>query len=451
MHQFRADVNTGKLPTVSWLTAPQLFSDHPDSPWFGAWYVSEVMDILTKNPEVWKKTIFILTYDENDGYFDHVAPFSAPNPYQKDSGKVSQGIDTRLEYVRKEEQYHPESGRESNIGLGYRVPMIIASPWSRGGWVNSQVFDHTSPLQFLERFISHKTKSNIKETNITAWRRAVCGDLTSAFRPYNGEVIAKPEFVQKKPFIASIHQAQYKDVPKGFKALSVAEIDQLDQEPRISPYFPQQEKGIKDSCRLPYELYVDGYFNEETAQYQISFESASRIFGPASSGSAFTVYSETPYHDERGRSWNYATVPGDRLQDSWSLDAFYHRAYKLSVYGPNGFFRSFAGGKENPKIKISCRYESNKKDNGFTGRLLIEIANQENRQVEVLLQDNSYGQGAKSIQVRSGSSKVVDIDLSKQHYWYDVTVMCTGYLDFYEQFAGRIEVGENSKSDPLMA
>lgn len=122
-----------------------------------------------------------------------------------------------MEYVRKEEQYHPESGRESNIGLGYRVPMIIASPWSRGGWVNSQVFDHTSPLQFLERFISHKTRSNIKETNITAWRRAVCGDLTSAFRPYKGEVIAKPEFVQKNHLLKAFIKPNIKMFPKHLK------------------------------------------------------------------------------------------------------------------------------------------------------------------------------------------------------------------------------------------
>lgn len=451
LHQFRADVDTGKLPTVSWLTAPQLFSDHPDSPWFGAWYVSEVMDILTKNPEVWQKTIFILTYDENDGYFDHVAPFAAPNPYRQDSGKVSQSIDTRLEYVRKEEQYHPESGRASNIGLGYRVPMIIASPWSRGGWVNSQVFDHTSPLQFLERFISHKIRSNIKETNITAWRRAVCGDLTSAFRTYKGEVIAKPEFVQKKSFIKSIHQAQYKDLPKGFKPLDQAEIDQIEQDPRISPYFPKQEKGSRDSCGLPYELYVDGYFDQKNQAYQISFEAANRVFGSASAGAAFTVYSETPYDNEQGRSWNYATVAGDRLQDSWSLDAFDHLAYRLSVYGPNGFFRTFAGSKENPKIKISCRYEHDKKGKGFTGRLLFEIVNQEDRQVEVLLQDNSYGQATRRIKLGADSSKVVEVDLSKQHFWYDIKVSCTGYLSYFEQFAGRIEVGGNAKSDPLMA
>ncbi len=80
LHQFREDVKSGSLPTVSWLVAPEKFSDHPSSAWYGAWYVSEVLDILTQNPEVWKKTIFILTYDENDGYFDHVPPFVAPNP-----------------------------------------------------------------------------------------------------------------------------------------------------------------------------------------------------------------------------------------------------------------------------------------------------------------------------------------------------------------------------------
>jgi len=78
LHQFREDVKTGNLPTVSWITAPKNFSDHPSAAWYGAWYVSEVIDILTQNPDVWKKTIFILTYDENDGYFDHIPPFVAP-------------------------------------------------------------------------------------------------------------------------------------------------------------------------------------------------------------------------------------------------------------------------------------------------------------------------------------------------------------------------------------
>lgn len=53
---------------------------HPGSAWYGAWYLAEVVDILTRNPDVRKKTIFVLCYDENDGYFDHVPPFVAPDP-----------------------------------------------------------------------------------------------------------------------------------------------------------------------------------------------------------------------------------------------------------------------------------------------------------------------------------------------------------------------------------
>jgi len=159
LYQFRKDVDDGNLPLVSWIVPAQQFSDHPDSPWYGAWYVAEVLNILTQNPEVWKKTIFILTYDENDGYFDHVPPFTIPAPCAEmelpakvntsGNGKVSAGIDIDAEYVTKEQQYRAEEARASSIGLGFRVPLIIASPWTRGGWVNSEIFDHTSNLQFL--------------------------------------------------------------------------------------------------------------------------------------------------------------------------------------------------------------------------------------------------------------------------------------------------------------
>src|SRR4029078_4085417 len=161
LYQFRKDVEGGQLPTVSWLVAPENFSHHPSSALYGAWYISETMDILTKNPEVWKKTIFILAYDENDGYFDHIPTFIPPVHNKPETGKVSEGIDTRLDHVKAEEDVI------GPIGLGFRVPLVIASPWSRGGYVNSQVFDHTSTLQFLETFLSKKFQKNITETNIT--------------------------------------------------------------------------------------------------------------------------------------------------------------------------------------------------------------------------------------------------------------------------------------------
>ena len=142
---------SGKLPAVSWLVPPESFSDHPGSPWYGAWYVAETLNILTRNPDVWKKTIFILTYDENDGYFDHVPPFVAPEPRRPESGKTSPGIDAGRSICRwsRIEAAPAKEARGGPVGLGFRVPLIIASPWSRGGYVCSQVFDHTSVLQLL--------------------------------------------------------------------------------------------------------------------------------------------------------------------------------------------------------------------------------------------------------------------------------------------------------------
>src|SRR4030095_14597927 len=104
LYRFREDVHTGKLPTVSWIVAPENFSDHPSAPWYGAWHAPETLDILTKNPDVWRKTIFIVCYDENDGYFDHVPPFVAPHPGKPETGKASAGIDLSLEQVRIEQE-----------------------------------------------------------------------------------------------------------------------------------------------------------------------------------------------------------------------------------------------------------------------------------------------------------------------------------------------------------
>lgn len=450
LYQFRKDVNEGKLPTVSWLAPPQLFSDHPDSPWFGAWYVSEIMDILTQNPEIWKKTIFILTYDENDGYFDHVAPFAPPNPYQAESGKVSLGIDPKLEFVRREEQYSPESGRESNIGLGYRVPLIIASPWTRGGWVNSQVFDHTSSLQFLENFISQKVNKKVKETNISSWRRAVCGNLSSVFRPYHGERIKKPLVLQRQPFIKEIHQAKFKGLPMGFKALSAEEIDQIEKKPSLSPYFPKQEEGLRDSCILPYELYVHGQYLPE-GNYQLTFEAANKVFGTRSAGSPFTVYHGSPYKGEAGTSRNYAVSPGSRISDNWSIRDFDDGLFKLDVYGPNGFYRMFKGDVHRPNIVIHCTYEKSNDQQTFTGRLAFTCKNLDSKNHRLLLEDISYDSPSAEVHLKAGESKTILFDISKQSFWYDFRVSCKDDNTFEEQYAGRIEVGESGKSDPLLS
>jgi len=465
LKQFREDVNTGKLPTVSWLVAPEAFSDHPSAPWYGAWYVSEVMDILTKNPEVWKKTIFILNYDENDGYFDHVPPFVAPHSHKTGTGLVSKGIDTRAEFVTVEQErardnFPEKYDRESSIGLGYRVPMIIASPWSKGGWVNSEVFDHTSTLQFLEKFLSKKTGKTITEPNISDWRRTVCGDLTSVFRPYYGETIPHPSSLSKDVFVESIHKAQFKKLPDDYKLLTADEIAQINHTPHLSPYMPKQEKGIKPSCPLPYQLYADGKLNKDNKSFELMFETKNDVFGKSSAGSPFNVYAPGKYLQEKNgqqvmddvRTWSYAVKAGDNLTDTWPLHEFEDNHYHLRVYGPNGFFREFKGNDSDPDIEIACEYQKSLSDNKkLTGNIELMIDNLSGKDHTVEIIDNDYKSKPLNILLKNATrGKAFIIDLTKSFGWYDFTVKIAGNNTFEKRYAGRIETGKPGYSDPLM-
>jgi phospholipase C len=174
--KFEYDAINDKLPTVSWIIPTSLESEHPDyMPAAGAAFVASKINAIAANPEVWAKTVFILNYDENDGIFDHVAP-PVPPP------------GTEREFVRG-----------LPIGGGFRVPCIIISPWTAGGWVCSQPFDHTSVLQFLEKF------TGVQEPNITDWRRKTFDDLTAAFR-FDARRAGPPEFPDT---VNALNRARY--------------------------------------------------------------------------------------------------------------------------------------------------------------------------------------------------------------------------------------------------
>ncbi|WP_436487132.1 phosphocholine-specific phospholipase C [Chitinophaga sp. ARDCPP14] len=459
LHQFRTDVNEGKLPTISWLVAPGEFSDHPGSPWYGAWYVSEVLDILTRQEEVWKKTIFILCYDENDGYFDHVPPFTAP--HKPGTGKVSAGIDTGIEYVTRAEEeakkyLSADEIRESPIGLGYRVPLVIASPWSRGGYVNSQVCDHTSILQLMEHFLEHKTGKPVKETNISAWRRTVCSDLTSVFRPFNGEKISVP-FPERNEFIETIYNAKFKKLPDEFKLLTAEEIAKINANPATAEWMPQQEKGTRVANALPYELYVGGKLGADKQSFEISFEAASKVFGDRAAGAPFNVYApgkylqETTQTMEPVRTWSYAVKAGDQLKDTWPLSSFEDAHYHLRVYGPNGFYREFTGDAGDPQVEIQCSYQrtlTNSKK--LTGNVELKLVNRGTQPATFTISDLGYNKGVLKKTVAARTTATLVIDLAKSHGWYDFSVKTTGSDGFAQRYAGRVETGKESVSDPVM-
>src|SRR5690606_8481475 len=234
----------------------------------------------------------ILTYDENDGYFDHIPPFTPPNPYIANSGKCSAGIDPAMEYITAEQELaegrDKKTARTGPIGLGYRVPLIVASPWSKGGKVCSQVFDHTSTLQFLEKFLGHKFKRAIASNQISDWRRTVCGDLTSVFSNANQENAQdKLPFLNRDSYLENIHQTQHKALPT-FGQLTAEDLIKGKVHPHHVAFMPKQETGIRPSCPLPYELYAEGKATEEA--FDLYFHVGNTIFGGRSSGAPFTVY-----------------------------------------------------------------------------------------------------------------------------------------------------------------
>jgi phospholipase C len=217
---FAADVRSGQLPSVSWIIPPLGYDEHPPSPPdLGAWFIDQVLKTLTSNTEVWSKTVLFIMYDENDGFFDHVPPPVAP-------------AGTPGEYVTVSPLPATANGVAGPLGLGFRVPMLVVSPFSRGGNVSSEVFDHTSQVRFLEE------RFGIRATSISDWRRRTVGDLTSTLRMNGAETTIPPLPSTSQDTLSTVTQL-------GCTSLDVNEIavDQAAYPLARAQVMPSQERG----------------------------------------------------------------------------------------------------------------------------------------------------------------------------------------------------------------
>jgi phospholipase C len=206
-NDFVSDVARGTLPAVSWILPPAGYDEHPPSPpALGEWFTSQLLTTLVSNPEVWSKTVLFHMYDENDGFFDHVPP---PIPPQTTPG----------EFLTASPLTSLAGGFDGPVGMGYRVPMTVVSPFSRGGHIASEVFDHTSQLRFLEE------RFGVRAPNLTAWRRKTAGDLTSTLHMHSKEVSA--------PSLPSTS----KDHPANVMAEGCSELDILEDD-SSQPNYP---------------------------------------------------------------------------------------------------------------------------------------------------------------------------------------------------------------------
>ncbi len=161
LDDFGQDIKQNKLPSVSWIMPPLAECEHPAAPpGYGEYFIHSILAALVSNPAVWAQTVLLVTHDENGGFFDHVPPLTPP------PGTEGEWLTGSLPAAA--------GGITGPVGLGFRVPALVISPFSRGGYVCSQMFDHTSLLRFIE------TRFGVEVPNLSSWRRSVTGDLTAA-------------------------------------------------------------------------------------------------------------------------------------------------------------------------------------------------------------------------------------------------------------------------------
>jgi phospholipase C len=425
LEDLRNDVMNGTLPAVSWVLPSRMQSEHPgatSSPYHGGDFTAQVLEAVTADPISWSKTAFFLTFDENDGYFDHVPAPAVPSYNADGTLAGASTLSLAGEYFSDPQGLYRDprdtiSGSVRPWGLGPRVPMYVISPWSRGGWVNSQVFDHTSMGMFLEK------RFGITVGSISPWHRAVSGDLTSAFNFETPNDAIFPDLPDVSDYAAI--EAQQKLLP-----------------PPLPPSAAQslfQETGSRYSRALPYEMHTSATV-ADAGTVTLLFSNT------GSQGVVFHVYDQL-HLDRIPR--RYTVEAGKSLNDVWNLSAD-DGNYALWVYGPNGFLREFqgqvaaAGGNALPFLpEIQVCYSP------CDSMIYLKIRDVGGAPGNLTVTANAYrSDGPWNIRVGARGIRTLDWNLSASGNWYDFTVSGTNFI---RRFAGRMETASDSISDPAMA
>jgi phospholipase C len=414
LESLEADVMNGTLPAVSWILPPRQWSEHPSAstPLEGAEFTARVLDALTANPDVWSQTVFFQTFDENDGLFDHLPP--PPPPSLGPDGALHGGATFDLAGHYFDDHEDKYTSRDDTVtgtvrpwGLGPRVPMYVVSPWSKGGWVNSEVADHTSVGQFLE------ARFGVTIPAISPWHRAICSDLTSCF-DFAGR--GDPEFPVLPDVTGSeqklaVHLERPKILPpRGKEALG-------------------QEPGLRRSRALPYVLHVDAEILPHGEGLRLHFINEGTV------GAVFHVYDR---NDLESMPRRYTVEAGKRMSGEWQAGS---APVDLAVLGTNGFVRGFSGTLAGAgEIGVSARPSGQ--------AMQVNVRNQGARGLEIVLGRDAYRTNAdRSLKVGAHGTGQASWKAADSAAWYDF-VVTAGSLNYH--FAGRIETGSDGFSDPLL-
>jgi phospholipase C len=382
LSEFINDVKSSRLPRVSWIVAPAGYCEHPSyTPDYGAHYVNTVLQTLFSNRELWKNTALFITYDEHDGFFDHQLP---PYPEASVTDEYIDGLP---------------------IGPGTRVPMLICSPWTRGGYVDSNVYNHTSMLEFLA------TWTGVKPANVTPWRASVTGDLTTAFDFKN------PDF-SIPGNIPTLNQTWALTQLTGGSTTPPAEGDQK---------MPTQEPGTRPHRPTNLRLHADVTVNRTTSQVTAALTNAGTV------GASFAVY---PDEYLTFGATPITVLPSAAGSYVWDA-ALTGGKYAFSVYGPDGFLTSFAGEvvpagvNAGPVPVVTAAVRS------ATKTLELTLANQGEQVIVYTVTPNDYAGSAKTVTVKTGRTATISWPTDRYGY-YDVVITTNSAGGFRRRYAGRI-------------
>ena len=395
-------MKAGKLPQISWIAAPEAFTEHPNWPAnYGAWYIAQVLDALTSNPEVWSRTALFITYDENDGFFDHVVP---PLPAGIAPAQGLSTVDTALDLFAGNAGY-----AAGPYGLGQRVPMLVVSPWSTGGYVCSETFDHTSIIRFMERRFGVAGAEHLA---------LAAGDLR---RPDLG-VRLRPAATPGPPACPDTDAYEPPD---------------NDRHPDYVPKPPADrrpaEAGEGQRPRPAAAVRTAGRRRGRLRRPDASRSPSAAVRRPAPSS-----WSRLPNRTDG--PWTYTTAAGKTISDTWNT-AYSKGAYDLTVHGPNGFVRTLKGSGSVAGPEVTARHVAGGVE------LTMTNAGSSDRRLTVI---DAYGGRRQTFTVRPGGRVVHTVDVRAGKRWYDITVVSDKDGGFLRRFAGHVENGRPGVSDPAI-
>lgn len=391
------------LPQVSIIVGPAWRSEHATNhPADGEDLSAQLIKTLGKYPDMYSKTAFIINYDEGGQFFDH---HWTPTP----PANTKEGLSTVTvegEITKVETQGIPAG---NPIGLGFRVPMMIVSPWTRGGYVYSGVADHTSMLKLVEK------RFGIHMSTISPWRRAVTSDLTDAFDFQNPDF----SFPSNLPDTSgNVNASRY-------------ECENLPS-PKVpeEQHMPSQYPGTRPSRPLPYVRSVVA----SVAPAGLSL----KIMNSGAAGTQAAVFQVYNMLIPEAAPKRYTVEAGKSLLDTWAL---INEAYSLAVYGTNGFVRHFVGDLAASKgLSVQMAYSPTTQE--------VVLNMQADQSTVFQVSDMAYGTAQQQVTVKGQVSHKVSVSSSGN--WYDLSV-AVAEVNFSRRFMGRMETGAASVSDPAMA